>query len=203
MSRGPERPARSWTALLAIGISMLEMGCMPASWGADALLHPRRRPLTVARPAAAEEVAIDSEGVKLKGWLFRGPAPRRGTIIYLHGSADNRASGVYLGERFLARGFDVLMYDSRAHGESEGSNCTYGFYERKDLIRAIDLVPAKPVVALGASLGAAVALQAAPEDPRIATVISVATFSDLRMVAIGTGPLLRHEAGHRGRLQAG
>jgi alpha-beta hydrolase superfamily lysophospholipase len=161
---------------------------MPASWGANALLHPSRRALTSARPPAAEDFTIDSAGVKLRGWLFRGEGPRRGTVIYLHGSADNRASGIYVAERFLARGFDALIYDSRAHGQSGGAACTYGYYERKDLSRAIDLVPSKPVVAIGVSLGGAVALQAAEEDRRIVTVISVATFCDLRTAATERAP---------------
>jgi pimeloyl-ACP methyl ester carboxylesterase len=54
--------------------------------------------------------------------------------------------------------FDVLAYDSRAHGESGGNACTYGYYEKRDLSRAIDLIGLRPVVALGISLGAAVAL---------------------------------------------
>jgi len=175
-------------AVLATGIAMLQAGCMPASWGAGALLHPSRRAVRIARPPAAEEFAIDSDGVTLRGWLFRGTGPRRGTVIYLHGSADNRASGVSVAERFLARGFDGLVYDSRAHGESDGVACTYGYYERTDLKRAIDLVPSKPIVAIGVSLGAAVALQAAVEDRRIATVIAVATFCDLRTVATERAP---------------
>jgi hypothetical protein len=167
---------------------------MPPSWGANGLLHPSRRPLTVARPAGAEEITIESEGLKLKGWLFRGQPPRRGTVIFLHGSADNRTSGLYVAEHFLARGFDALAYDSRAHGESEGSACTYGYYERKDLERAIDRVANKPVVVMGVSLGAAVALQTAAEDQRIAAVIAVATFSDLRSVATERAPFFATKA---------
>jgi alpha-beta hydrolase superfamily lysophospholipase len=91
-------------------------------------------------------------------------------------------------ERFVAQGFDALIYDSRAHGESDGTACTYGYYEKSDLTHAIDLAPSKPVVAIGVSLGGAVALQAAAEDRRIATVIAVATFCDLRTVAMERAP---------------
>jgi pimeloyl-ACP methyl ester carboxylesterase len=121
--------------------------------------------------------------VKLKAWLFRAEAPKRGTVIYLHGSADNRASGIGIAEHFVPLGFDFLAYDSRAHGESGGDMCTYGFYEKHDLSRVIDRVESPPVVLLGSSLGAAVALQTAAEDDRIAVVVGVATFSDLRTVA--------------------
>src|SRR5262249_48091418 len=85
----------------------------------------------------------------------------RGTIVYLHGIADNRTSASGVIERFTARRFDVVAYDSRAHGESEGSACTYGFFEKHDLRRVVDTVRPGPVILIGTSLDAAVALPAA------------------------------------------
>jgi alpha-beta hydrolase superfamily lysophospholipase len=167
---------------------------MPPSWGAGALLHPTRRPLSTPRPATAQDVAFVSGGLTLRGWLFRGSGERKGTLIYLHGSADNRASGVHVIERFLRRGFDALAYDSRAHGESEGDACTYGYHEKGDLSRALDLVKARPIVLFGVSLGAAVALQAAAEDARISAIVAVAAFSDLRTAARERAPLIASSA---------
>ena len=171
-----------------LGLGWFLSGCLPASWGAGAVLHPTRHRVSVPRPAAAQDVEFESQGLRLRGWMFRGPEPRRGTLIYLHGSADNRASGVSIATRFLERGFDVLNYDSRAHGESEGIACTYGYHEKRDLVRAVDLLAHRPVVALGVSLGGAVALQAAAEDSRIAAVIAVSTFSDLRTIVLERAP---------------
>ena len=186
---------RRWlSASVAASVIVLLAGCVPASWGAGAILHPSRRPLTTPRPPNAEEVSIESGGLKLKGWLFVGQGRRRGTVVYLHGSADNRASGVYIAERFLQRGFDALAYDSRAHGESEGNACTYGYYEKKDLSRAIDRLQAQPVVVIGVSLGGAVALQAAAEDSRISAVVAVSSFSDLRTVVSERAPFIASKA---------
>ncbi len=178
---------------LALGAALLLVACMPPSWGAGALLHPARRPLTTPRPSSAAAVEIRGEGVRLRGWLFRTSARRRGTFVYLHGSGDNRASGIHLAARFLPRGFDVLMYDSRAHGESEGEACTYGYYEKRDLSRAIDTLTAGPVAVLGVSLGGAVALQAAADDPRIAGVVAIASFSDLATAARERAPSFASE----------
>jgi pimeloyl-ACP methyl ester carboxylesterase len=130
---------------------MLPVACMPPSWGAGALLHPSRRALTTPRPSGAQDVSFESGGLKLRGWLFQDSGERRGTVVYLHGSADNRASGVNIVQRFLKRGFDALAYDSRAHGESEGDACTYGYYEKGDLSRAIDSLKVRPVVVFGVS----------------------------------------------------
>ena len=158
------------------------VGCMPPSWAANALLHPGRRPVTQNPGPSVEAVQLDGAGVQLKGWWFRAPAPKRGTVVYLHGVADNRGSSIGIAQHFLPRGFDVIAYDSRAHGESGGDACTYGYYEKQDLKQVLDRVEARPVVLFGVSLGGAVALQAAADDARIAAVIAVSTFSDLRTV---------------------
>lgn len=52
------------------------------------------------------------------------------------------------------------------------------------------VVLAGPVVLLGASLGAAVALQEAADDRRVTAVVAAETFSDLRTVATERAPFL-------------
>jgi alpha-beta hydrolase superfamily lysophospholipase len=173
---------------LLLGTTAFLTGCMPPSWGAGALLHPARRPLTLPKPAGAQDVTLQGDGIVLRGWRFQAPAASQGTVILLHGSADNRASGVGAAQHLLQRGFTVLTYDSRAHGESGGRACTYGFFEKRDLRHVIDTVGQRPIILLGTSLGAAVALQAAAEDDRISGVIAVSSFSDLRTVATERAP---------------
>jgi hypothetical protein len=142
------------------------------------------------RPADAVE--FEGEGaVKLKGWWFRGG--KRGTVIVLHGVADNRGSSVGIADHFVARGFEVVAYDSRAHGESEGSACTYGFYEKEDLRRVLDRVTTKPIVLMGMSLGASVALQEAADDRRVGAIVAVSPFSDLRTAVRERAPFFASE----------
>jgi uncharacterized protein len=180
---------RGEIAFSLVLLSLAAAGCMPPEWGANALLHPTRHGPGIA-PVAHEDVAFHSGGVLLRGWLLRGATPHRGLIVYLHGSSDNRRSGLGIAARLGPRGYDVLAYDSRAHGESEGTACTYGFYEKGDLIAALDVVGAKSAILFGASLGAAVALQAAPLDIRIRGVIAESSFSDLETVARERAPWL-------------
>jgi alpha-beta hydrolase superfamily lysophospholipase len=150
-------------------------------------LHPPRRPLTRQPDRPFEAVTFDGAGLKLKGWWFHAAAAR-GTVVILHGVGDNRGSSVGVADHFLGRGFDVVAYDSRAHGESEGNACTYGFYEKQDLGRVLDRVTAKPIVLIGFSLGAAVALQEAAGDPRVGAVVAVSSYSDLHTVASERAP---------------
>lgn len=106
---------------------------------------------------------------------------------YLHGIADNRISATGPIWRFVKHGFDVVAYDSRAHGDSDGEACTYGFYEKQDLGRVLDTIATGPIVLLGTSLGAA-ALQHPAEDARVSAVVAAETFSDLRTVATERAP---------------
>ena len=58
----------------------------------------------------------------------------------------------------------------------------------QDLRLVLDTIERGPIVLMGTSLGAAVALQEAGEDDRIAAVVAAETFSDLRTVAIERAP---------------
>jgi uncharacterized protein len=170
--------------LVAAGVVLSQL---PA-FGAGALLHPLRVRGAGAPPAHCEEIIFAGDGVRLVGWRCRTTAERRGTIVTLHGFANNRRGAAGIIGRYLPRGFDVVAYDSRAHGDSDGDVCTYGVRERIDLRRVIDTLDGGPVVLIGASLGGAVALQEAADDSRVAAVIAAESFSDVRTVARERAP---------------
>ena len=156
--------------------------------GAGGLLHPARTRVVRAAPDTCKNAIFAGAGVMLKGWRCSANGVRRGTIVYLHGTADNRTSSTGVIGRFGPRGFDVIAYDSRGHGESGGTTCTYGFFEKHDLHGVLDTIGSGPIVLLGTSLGGAVALQEAAGDGRVSAVIAVETFSDLRTVAAERAP---------------
>ncbi len=150
-------------------------------------MHPARRPVSTLPPPGCIDAAVVSDGLTLRGWRCV-EAHRRATIVYLHGIADNRASAAHLIDRFQRRGFNVMAFDSRAHGTSDGDTCTYGYFEKQDLRLIVETAPQGPVVLIGTSLGAAIALQEAADDPRVSTVVAAETFSDLRTVAMERAP---------------
>ena len=160
-------------------------GCdVPPDWGARALLQPMHRP-SAGTPAGAEPFAVEvAPSVTLRGWLARGVGRRRGLVLYLHGVGDNKDSAAGLIARYTPRGFDVAAYDARAHGESDGAACTYGYYEKADVARVLDVLTASGAAAdrtvlFGSSMGAAVALQAAPLDGRVRAVVAQSPFAEL------------------------
>jgi uncharacterized protein len=178
--------AAGLTTVIAFGAAGEFVWREGPGWAAGGMLHPWRRSVDHAllRARAPDSVSFAGDGVILYGWRMRPSGPRRGTVVYLHGVADNRVSGISAGERLAARGFEVVAYDARASGESDGAACTYGYYEKRDLQRVIDVLPKGPLFLLGNSLGAAIALQATAEDPRVTAVIAVESFSDLRTIAM-------------------
>jgi alpha-beta hydrolase superfamily lysophospholipase len=162
---------------------------MPPSWGARALLHPQRHTNGRRPTLPVEETRWQGAGVTLAGWWFHAPTARpRGTIVFLHGVTDNRGSAAGIADRLVPMGFDVVAFDSRAHGESTGDACTYGYYEKADLARVLDVLTRPPFILMGQSLGAAVALQTAAVDRRVAGVVAIAPFSDLRTAALERAP---------------
>ena len=176
---------------LAAGAALLVVALaftVVPSIAAGGLLHPARVALYTHTPEGCIEQEFAGDGLTLRGWICATHRQRRGSVVYLHGVADNRSSSVGAIEHLTKQGFDVVAYDSRAHGQSDGDVCTYGFYEKRDLKRVIDSLPAGPVLLIGSSLGGAVAIQAAVGNERVVGVIAAEAFSDLRTIAIERAP---------------
>ena len=168
--------------------------------GPTMLLQPRRRTAefyrALGQPLSPQDVQLPyedinfttREGFRLNGWLIRAKAPVKGTIIYLHGVADCKIDGIRLAKLMYTNHYNILLYDSRRHGNSDGKFCTYGYYEKHDLISIIDYLVQLPhfhagnIGLFGTSMGAAIALQAAAIDTRIAAVVAENSFSTLRTI---------------------
>jgi pimeloyl-ACP methyl ester carboxylesterase len=162
------------------------------------ILEPRRHPAQAAPEPPHVEVAFPGEGVELRGWLFPAEGAHLGTVIYLHGRNQNREGSVAVARRLVPLGYDVLAYDSRAHGTSGGRYTTFGYFEKRDVSRAIDFLGVDRVVLAGLSLGAAVAIQSAAEEPRVAGVVAISSFSSLEEVVRGRLPSFVTEGQVRG-----
>jgi hypothetical protein len=126
--------ATATAAALAVAGAMSQAPSLTAG----GLLYPARHQSNVTAPGNCSDREFTGEGVILRGWHCRAAGMRRGTLIYLHGIADNRSSSVGLIQHFSAKGLDVVAYDSRRHGVSGGDVCTYGYLEKHDLRRVID-----------------------------------------------------------------
>ena len=164
------------------------------------LLQPHRRTIEYYRkitpilhPAdiglVHEDVTITTaEGIPLHSWLIPATGTARGTVIFLHGVSECVIVGLPIARRLHDAGFNVFLYDSRRHGDSGGNFCTYGFYEKHDTSTAISYLEDRTdlhigkIGLMGSSMGAAVAVQVAALDARVASVLAESGFATLRTV---------------------
>ncbi|HEX9821662.1 MAG TPA: alpha/beta fold hydrolase [Methylomirabilota bacterium] len=130
---------------------------------------------------AVEPVRIRADdGVSLAGWFV--PRPGAPAIVLLHGYPAEKADLLPIATA-LAPEFATLLMDHRYFGESEGRTTTLGYRERQDLKRTVDFLESRGAAAVGVfgfSLGGAVALLTAAEDPRIRAIAAYAPFADLK-----------------------
>lgn len=128
-----------------------------------------------------------TEETKLIGYEFFTQAqPARGTFILLHGIGGCKEHMLSLASKLTNIGFNAVIYDARAHGESSGQYCTYGKNEVTDLQKILDKLEndslAKPYAIWGNSLGGAIALQALAQEKRLTLGVIESTFSQLNQI---------------------
>ncbi len=139
-----------------------------------------------------------SDGYKLAYWTLDDSNCKEtaGAVIYLHGITDSKVSGLNYAKELAKFCQKIFLIDMRRHGESEGKYCTYGYYEKHDVVRLIDEIelknPQTEITLLGVSMGGAIAIQTAAIDKRVSRVIAIAPFYDLFSIA------LDHEFNHIG-----
>lgn len=185
---------------LCLGVLLLPLGGAGVGMMlSSGILHPARRALTaedirqadrvVERTGAARtdfEVTAP-DGVKLRGWKFRAKDANGDWVLAFHGVSDNRMGVLGHAEMLLRHGYSVATMDARAHGASEGERATYGWLERNDTRAIVDALltmeQLNHLYAVGASMGAAIALQSAGVEPRIEAVVAESAFANLREVS--------------------
>jgi len=188
------------TAVGAVGSLTLAIGALsyplsqllirPRLKRLSQLRSPHLRHLLKRRGVEFEDVNFASfDNTRLYGWWMAAAAAAAPTVVILHGVKKNRTDVLRAALVLRQAEFNVLVFDGRAHGSSEGRYVTYGFYERRDVESAIEwLVKEKQIdrnrVGLaGESMGAAIALQVAAHNDWIRAVWADSPFASLRRVS--------------------
>ena len=169
-------------------------GLAAALGGCSGLIFQPMRELVLT----PDEIGLDyrdvhleaEDGVRLHGWFLPAKPPRRGSVLFLHGNAENISTHIRSVAWLPASGFDVLLVDYRGYGLSGGSPSLAGLHLDFEaalgaLLRRPDADPDR-VIVLGQSLGgslAITALAASPRRGRVRALIALGAFTSYRALA--------------------
>ncbi|MBP2676854.1 MAG: putative hydrolase, partial [Deltaproteobacteria bacterium] len=173
-------------AILALDLSAA--GC------SSPFFYPTRDhvPVSGSDNIVREDIWFASEdGVPLHGWLL---SPRdgvsRGTILFLHGNAENMSTHVQSVLWLVQEGYTVFAFDYRGYGWSGGEAPDIPGVHR-DARAALSKILSLPgfsadrLVVFGQSLGAAIAVHTvatAPADGRPRALILDSPFAGYRRI---------------------
>lgn len=133
-----------------------------------------------------EEIWFKSrDGLKLHGWFIpAADGPGKATIIMGHGHGASKVSDLHYAAFFKRGGYSVFMFDFRGHGQSDGPRGTsMGYWERYDVAGAVDWLLGRSLSQIGMfgiSMGGAIAILAAAENPQIKAVVVDSPYAHLR-----------------------
>lgn len=128
-----------------------------------------------------------TDNVTLKGWLFNYPSDK--LVILVTGAKENRTNvsyyGVLIAKELISQNYNVIMYDSRATGESGGDHITFGLKESQDITKVVEYAQSKGfkpqnIAVIGDSLGAISLLLDAKNLSDIGAIISDSSASEIR-----------------------
>jgi uncharacterized protein len=124
-----------------------------------------------------------TDGVGLAGRYLDREADA--TVIVCHGWPGNKDDMRGLAGALANAGFNVLAFDFRSWGESDGAPVTLGYRETRDVLGAVEFVrganAGRPhrVGVFGLSMGAAASLLAAAACPAIDAVVADSSYTRL------------------------
>lgn len=130
------------------------------------------------------------DGLKLHGWYIKAKNEKKGTILYLHGNAENISTQINNVLWLSLEGYALFAFDYRGFGKSEGSPTMEGVH--LDAKAAIDTVlnlsstKKERIFVLGQSLGGAIAVYSIATSPyksRIKALTIDSTLAGYRIIS--------------------
>ena len=170
---------------------------------ASQLVQTTRVPL-YATPASLglqyKDITFSSreDHIQLSGWFIPGVLPNgslttQRTIIVVHGNNANRADQsvglLNLSGAIARNGFAVLAFDVRGNGVSSPAPRSFGYFEQRDVLGAVDFLRTgslpypdlgrpRAIAGWGLSMGGSALILAAAHEPAISAIVSDSTASD-------------------------
>jgi uncharacterized protein len=152
-------------------------------------------------PANGEEVWVKvASGERVHGWFLRAiDQPAIATVLHCHGNGGNLSSVVGVAQELTKRGFDMMIFDYRGYGRSEGRlTDEWGLYADAEavydhLVRERG-VKVEKLALYGQSLGTTAAIDLASRLPCGALIVEsgLSSASDMGRVSFPWMPRQLH-----------
>lgn len=150
----------------AVGVALAGYLAYAGQVGANDMMYPkgdafRKAPDAYGMPYEAVDFK-SHDGLKLKGWYVPAESPTDKGLVVFHGHASNKDVVFKKYGQWLRSKYNLFLFDSRAHGESEGKFTTLGYFERQDVPAALEELKKRGntrIGFLGESMGGAIAIQ--------------------------------------------
>ena len=140
---------------------------------------------------AYEDVYFNAaDGTRLHAWFLPAQGKAVGTILFLHGNAENISTHIMSVNWLPARGFNVFLLDYRGYGASEGEPTLEGVQD--DVSSALRTLLARPdvnpdrIVVFGQSLGGTIAIYNVAHSPyrrHVRALVEESAFASYRQIA--------------------
>ncbi len=118
---------------------------------------------------------LDGEPLTIAAWHIPATTTPRGRCIFLHSFGDSRAGALAWTPLWHELGYDILLPDLRAHGDSSGTTTGGGGLEADDICAIIDELlteeAEQPIIVAGVSFGACIAARVAAKRSDLDAIV--------------------------------
>lgn len=130
-------------------------------------------------------ILFSKDNTMISAWIlkYHSNSP---TIILSHGFEGSKLNVLNVAKNLYKNGYNCLLFDFRAHGESKGKITTFGYREQEDLKAAINyildnsLIKNKNLGLYGISMGAAISILVSEEYEEIKAIVADSSYPTLQ-----------------------